>query len=250
MGAPKYLDIYESLKRRCQKEAVGVRLPSERALAQEFSASVMTVRRALSRLSEEGWVRRNAGSGTYVNRPTVYVGPWLTSFTEDMTRRGLRPSSEVLRFETVVPDVQTVARLALRPGEKAVLLERLRHADGEPMCHEIGIYPARFSDVLQQGDLEGSTHKALAESGTVPRSTERSVRAVVAPESECSLLGLPSNSPALEITDVFSDALGQPMQYVRSRYRFDRYEVLTVIDDKSNSVSRSRLPTGSGPSPE
>lgn len=249
MGAPKYLYIHEALKDRCQEEEPGSRLPSERALAREFNASVMTIRRALSRLEEEGWVRRIAGSGTYVSRPTVYVGPWLTSFTEDMTRRGLRPSSEVLRFETVVPDVQTVAVLALRPQEKAVLLERLRYADGEPMCHEIGIYPAHFSEALQKGDLKGSTHKALAEVGTVPHRTERSVRAVVVPENECVLLGLPSNSPALEITDAFYDILGKPMQYARSRYRFDRYEVLTVIDNKSNSSSRSRLPAVAERSP-
>ncbi|AVG23462.1 GntR family transcriptional regulator [Pontimonas salivibrio] len=208
---------------------MGSRLPAERQLAEEFGVSVMTVRHALGVLADDGWVRRSAGSGTFVSRPTVSMGPSLTSFTQDMMRRGFTPSSTVIRAEVVTPDLDTVTRLGLRPGEMAFLVERLRYADGEPMCHEIGLFPQHLGALLQNQDLEGSLHRALSEHGVVPRSTQRSVRAVVAMNRECELLDLPINSPALEIVDVFSDALSRPIHYVRSRYRFDRYEVLTNI---------------------
>ena len=229
MNQPKYLEILAVLRERCSSLAVGVRLPAERALAEEFGVSVMTVRRSLAALQDEGWVRRAPGSGTYVGRPTVTMGPTLTSFTEDMRRRGIRPSSTVLRFEPVTPDLETVTNLSLRPGEGALLLERLRYADGEPMCHEMGLYPERFGDALAGADLTGSVHEALSEVAAVPDSTFRRVRALVLPPVECELLGLPLDSPGLEIVDTFYDATGRPVQHVRSRYRFDRYEVLTCI---------------------
>jgi len=232
MAPPKYLAIVASLKERCQGLTVGSRLPSERALAEEFGVSVMTVRHALGRLADEGWIRRSAGSGTFVSRPTVLMGPRLSSFSEDMARRGLTAGSQVLRLESVTPDLEVVARLALRPQEPAVLLERLRSADGEPMCHEISLFPGRLQAALYSADLTGSAHAALAAAGVMARSAERSVRAVVAPERECELLKLPSGSPALEIVDLFTDTMGRPMQYARSRYRFDRYEVRTVIDGR------------------
>ncbi|MFH5823833.1 GntR family transcriptional regulator [Georgenia sp. AZ-5] len=226
---PKYLEIVTRVRERCSSMPVGARLSSERALAEEFGVSVMTTRQALARLEDEGWVRRAPGSGTYVSRPTVTMGPTLTSFSEDMRRLGLTPSAVVLRFEPIAPDLDTVAHLSLRPGEGAVLLERLRLADGEPMCHEVGVYPDRFADALRDADLTGSVHEALATTGTVPDSTFRRVRTVVLSQRECDLLGLPQNSPALEIVDTFSDAMGRPMQHVRSRYRFDRYEVASTI---------------------
>ncbi len=230
MSAPRYIEILDQLRDRCSALPPGSRLASERALAEEFDVSAMTVRQSLALLADEGWVHRAPGSGTYVSRPTVTMGPSLTSYTEDMRRLGLHPSSTVLRFETIKPDLDTVTRLALRPSEQAIVIERLRFADGEPMCHEIGVYPARLGEILAGADLTGSLHEALAQHGIAPYSTFRRVRAVVAPERECELLGLPADSPALEISDTFSDALGQPFQHVRTRYRFDRYEVLSKID--------------------
>lgn len=237
MGQPKYLGILEALRQRCSSLPVETRLPSERALADEFRVSVMTIRQSLAGLQDEGWVRRAPGSGTYVSRPTVAIGPTLTSFTEDMRRRGLRPSSTVLRLEPVTPDLETVTHLSLRPGEGAWLLERLRCADGEPICHEVGLYPARFAEALTDADLTGSVHEALARAGAVPDATFRRVRALVLPPAECDLLDLPSGSPGLEIVDTFSDVTGRPLQHVRSRYRFDRYEVLTSITRISNNQS-------------
>lgn len=229
MTVPKYVEIYRALRQRCQQEAIGTRLSSERALAQEFGVSPMTVRQALSRLAEDGWITRSVGSGTYVARPTVAIGPTLTSYTQDMQRRGLSSYSTVLALETVAPDLETRTRLDLRPGEMAVYLERLRYAENEPMCHEVALFPGRLETVLHEADLTGSVHAVLSDANVRPRSIERNVRAVVASARECQLLELPPSSPALEIIDVFTDTLGRKMQYARSRYRFDRYEVLSII---------------------
>ncbi|OJX97482.1 MAG: hypothetical protein BGO96_06170 [Micrococcales bacterium 73-15] len=230
MSTPKYVTIARELRRRCQQLAAGSRLPPERTLAHEFGVSVMTVRQALGQLVDDGWVNRTAGRGTFVTRPTVSMGPTLTSFTVDMRRRGLEPSSTVLRVERVVPDLETVAALGIRPGESTLLVERLRRADGEPICHEVSLFPERVAEQLLAGRLDQSVHEILVASGAEPRSSERSVRAVVAGGRECELLELPPGSPALEIIDLFSDVTGRPVQHARTRYRFDRYEVRSLIE--------------------
>lgn len=230
MAEPKYAEIGARLRERCGGLAVGSRLPSERALAGEFGVSAMTVRQALALLVEEGWITRRPGSGTFVSRPTVRMGPSLTSFSEDMRRLGLRPGARVLRFEPVVRDLETVTHLALRPGQEAILLERLRTADDEPMCHEVSVFPSRLGEALTDHDLSGSVHELLAAAGTAPYAVFRRVRATVIPPREAQLLGVPERSPTLEIVDTFSDAFHRPIQHVRSRYRFDRYEVLSTIE--------------------
>lgn len=46
----------------------GTRLPTERALASRFGAARNTVRRAMSRLADEGLIERHVGRGTFVSK--------------------------------------------------------------------------------------------------------------------------------------------------------------------------------------
>jgi GntR family transcriptional regulator len=237
---PRYVAIADSLKDKYRKTPEGARLPSERSLSQEFGVSVVTLRHALSLLAQDGWIRKVAGSGSYVTRPTVQIGPSLTSFTEDMKRRGLAPSARVLRAETLPANAEIAENLSLRPGTHAFLLERIRYADREAMCHEIGVLPEQYGKLLEDSDLKGSIHAALAERGILIQTAQRSVRAVVASDRESHLLNLPPRSPLLEIVDVFYDAFASPIHYARSRYRFDRYEVRSNLDNLNSGQAPSQ----------
>lgn len=64
----KYKDIFESIKQSIDEGiyASGLRLPSENDLVKTYSASRVTVGRALRELQDSGYVERRAGSGTYV----------------------------------------------------------------------------------------------------------------------------------------------------------------------------------------
>lgn len=66
-----YHFIYESLLSRieCHALAPGMQLPSEKDLVNEFGASRMTVRRALTRLEEDGRIFRRSGVGSFVKVP-------------------------------------------------------------------------------------------------------------------------------------------------------------------------------------
>ncbi|GAB3976857.1 GntR family transcriptional regulator [Plantactinospora veratri] len=101
MSTPKHVAITNALREQCRNLPVGSRLPSEKDLAVRFEVSRMTVRQALDALATDGRVERVPGLGTFVRRPTVAMGPNLSSFTEDMRSRGLRPSSRLVAIEEV-----------------------------------------------------------------------------------------------------------------------------------------------------
>jgi GntR family transcriptional regulator len=229
MVTPKHVAITNALREHCRDLPVGSRLPSEKEFAVQFEVSRMTVRQALDALEAEGRVERVPGSGTFVRRPTVAMGPNLTSFTEDMCARGLLPSSRLVAFEEVAAPQETADDLGVETDSMVIRMERLRFADHEPMCLEVAYLPMRFQRVLDDADLEGSLHEVLAKAGTVIASGSRRVRAVTAPSRDAQLLGLPELAPALEIIDVFCDANRRPVHRSRSRYRFDRYEVMTEL---------------------
>lgn len=221
----KHAAITTRLREELRSKPVGTRLPPERDMAQRFEVSRMTLRQALDQLEAEGRIERVRGSGTFTRRPTVAMGPTLTSFTEDMRARELVPSSRLLGFTRVVAEPAVQHALGLSPDDEVVSMERLRFADGEPICVEVAHFPARLQRLLEAVDLEQSVHAALIADGVVPSSVVRHVRAVVGDPRETRLLGLPPGAPALEVLDIFADSSGRPIQHARSRYRFDRYEV-------------------------
>jgi GntR family transcriptional regulator len=229
MPTPKHVAITNALREECRELPVGSRLPSEKELAVRFEVSRMTVRQALDALADEGRVERVPGLGTFVRRPTVAMGPSLTSFSEDMRARGLRPSSRLIGLEEVTAPPEVAPDLAVDVGSPVIRLERLRFADEDPMCLEEAHLPARFQRVLDDADLEESLHEVLAKAGTVVTTARRRVRAVPAPSRDAQLLGLPEHAPALEIVDVFFDAGRRPVHRSRSRYRHDRYEVMSDL---------------------
>ena len=47
----------------------------------------------IDELVREGLLRRRHGSGTYVSEPKIALPLTMTSFTEDMARRGMRPAA-------------------------------------------------------------------------------------------------------------------------------------------------------------
>jgi GntR family transcriptional regulator, arabinose operon transcriptional repressor len=68
VSPPKYRQVYEALLRQIVSGEVpaGGRLPSEADLVQQFSASRITVARALRELQLAGLIERRAGSGSFV----------------------------------------------------------------------------------------------------------------------------------------------------------------------------------------
>jgi len=76
-----------------ERFGVGNAIPSERQLSADLGVSRLTVRAALDELVREGYLVRRRGSGTFVREPKIAQELTMTSFSEDMLRRGMRPAA-------------------------------------------------------------------------------------------------------------------------------------------------------------
>src|SRR5712692_3301745 len=119
-----------------ERLAVGEAIPSERKLSQEMGISRLTLRAALDDLVREGHLDRRQGSGTFVSQPKMTQQLTLTSFSEDMRRRGMQPGSRTLELATGPAGARLARRLQVSPEEQVVRIKRLRLADGESMAVE------------------------------------------------------------------------------------------------------------------
>src|ERR687884_1007121 len=79
--------------------AVGDAIPPERKLATELGVSRPTLRAVIDELVREGMLLRRHGSGTFVAEPKIALPLTMTSFSEDMARRGMVAGSRVLSFD-------------------------------------------------------------------------------------------------------------------------------------------------------
>ena len=115
---------------------MGDAIPSERHLSQQFGLSRMTVRQAVDTLVTDGVLVREQGRGTFVAPQRIDFEMRLTTFGEEMRRRGMEPATTVLTAQVVAatPDVATA--LEIEPRQKVHFLYRVRSADGTPICIE------------------------------------------------------------------------------------------------------------------
>src|SRR5690606_25380699 len=90
---------------------------TEEELQKTFQVSRATVRRALQQFMDEGLLERITGKGTFIARPPLRISlPHLVSFSEEITSRGMLPSTQVLN-KGVVPVPDAVAEmLRMAPG--------------------------------------------------------------------------------------------------------------------------------------
>lgn len=205
-------------------------LPSERDLMQRYSVSRMTVRRAVERLTQEGRVYRVQGAGTFVADPaTISKSLHLTSFSEDIRGRRMVPDSRLLVLERAEADLDCARDLFLAPGSAVVHLERLRTADGEPMCLEnVWLPEALVPGLVDQGEPH-SLYVWLERAGAAPETADQTIRATVVGPREAALLDVPPQFPALLVERVTRDIRGRAVERAVSLYRADRYDYRLTI---------------------
>lgn len=234
-GAPREPKYYR-LKRSLLAELVrtlepGQAIPPERTLAQRFTTSRTTVRQALQELVAEGRLERFQGRGTFVAQPKVAQRLQLTSYTEDMRAQGLEPGSRLLAMDVVAADADLAKRLGIRRGMRVVRIERLRMANGAPMAIEATHLAAtRFPGLLEKLGGDASLYETLAaDYGVNLVEAEETIETALASPSEADRLGTEVGLPLLMLSRHSFDADGDPIEWVRSLYRGDRYKFVARL---------------------
>lgn len=234
---PLYIQVKEALLAEIRSGRYGPhdRLPSERELSERFDVSRMTVRQALLDLARDGAVYTRVGKGTFVAAPKIDQQlRTLTSFSQDIRAWGGQPSSLVLEARELAASDEVAAALHIAPGAPVILLSRLRLADNLPLAIETAKLPAARCPGLLRHDFRTASlyHVLRTEYGIEPAQAEQVIEAALATPREAELLGVTPPAAVLRMQRLTRDADGQPIEYVHSTYRSDRYKfrsVLTVV---------------------
>ena len=224
---PLYYQLKEMLRSwiTAGKFDTGGQVPPERELVEKYGVSRMTVRRALSELVNEGLLVREQGRGSFVVRPRVQEQlRHLTSFTEDMKLRGFPTKSKITDFR-IVTDETVTTKMEIPADEELVRLQRIRFVKKEPIALQTAFVRSQFCpNLVEQGLVDGSLYKTLEERyGLRLGRAVQTIEAKPADEYEEKMLGVKIGQPVLGLERLTYLQNGQPIEYVRSTYRGDRY---------------------------
>jgi GntR family transcriptional regulator len=158
----------------------------------------------------------------------------MTSFSEDMRRRGMAPGSRTLSMATELAGARLGRLLHVSPGEEILVIKRLRLADGETMAIETLHLPATLVPGLTPADLDGSFYDLLRERyGLAIASGTQAIEPTVTNEEESAALGVPLHSPAFLFERTSRDQVDRTVEFVHSVYRGDRYRIVTELSRPS-----------------
>ncbi|HUE66753.1 MAG TPA: GntR family transcriptional regulator [Candidatus Acidoferrum sp.] len=230
----RVLDLIEAIE-------VGDPIPAERHLAVELGVSRLTLRAAIDELVRDGYLDRRHGSGTYVTEPKIAQPLTLTSFSDDMRRRGMAPGSRTLELTVTVAGARLAHRLEVSPEAKLVRVKRLRLADGKPMAMEVLHVPEVLVPGLTRADFEDhSFYELLRERyGITIASGTQSIEPTVTSEEESEVLGVPLHTPAFLFERTTVSESGRIVEFVRSIYRGDRYRLVADLVPQRSRNGRS-----------
>jgi GntR family transcriptional regulator len=219
------LDLVDQLE-------VGQAIPSERQLSADFGVSRLTVRAALEDLVREGYLVRRRGAGTFVSEPKIAQELTMTSFTDDMRERGMRPASRTLELRVAPAGARLGRLLRVSPSEPITIASRLRLADGESMAIETLHVRESFVPGLSAPDLEQhSFYELLRDRYAIEIvGGEQTIEPTVTDEDESHALGVPLHSPAFRFERITHGQTGDVIEFVESVYRGDRYKLVTSLN--------------------
>jgi GntR family transcriptional regulator len=231
--------IAEELRARIARGELtaGDKLPSERALAEEYGAARNTAREAIRILAEQGLVTAKHGKGVFVREPQRLFRfgsdrysiknreTGLTPFRLETKRQGKTARIEVPSIAREVPPADIAERLNVSRDDASVV-HRENHyfADDEPV-QIVSTYirweEARGTLLMEKKSGPNGIYGRLEELGHVMTRVRDEISARMPTPEEASVLGLLSGVPVLEVLHTSLDQDGDPFEVTRYVHRAD-----------------------------
>ncbi|WP_130811722.1 GntR family transcriptional regulator [Olsenella sp. Marseille-P4559] len=222
---PRYLTVAEVLRKMIYNYELepGERIPSEHELMDRFDIARGTARHAIKLLVEEGLLKQAHGRGTFVSSPDIThnVGDFPLSFAQSLTQQGKEFTTRLAYSKVEVPPPAMQVALDIRPGYKALYLERVRMVEGAPLLAQESWVSLVECSGIERSDFERDTLFDCIErcSGRRVKSSVMTYSARNSGPKYASILGCDESTALLVLEQVMSLDDGRPVSWDRTWLR-------------------------------
>ncbi|WP_166418568.1 GntR family transcriptional regulator [Cochlodiniinecator piscidefendens] len=231
-AGPRYVQLRRRIEEGIASGLLPIEspLPPEREVAAITTLSRVTVRKAIQELVDKGSVVQKQGSGSFIQDSTLRVEQslsQLTSFTEDMSNRGMESHSVWLERGVFLTSSEEAKALNLEPEHSVARIARLRHAQDRPIAIERASLPL---DLLPNPlAVTSSLYEVLGQDGNRPERATQKISAVNLSEADAELLDVTPNAAGLKIERTSFLSSGRVVEFTRSLYRGDAYDFVAEM---------------------
>jgi GntR family transcriptional regulator len=230
---PLYHRIYAVMRERIVKDYYPADrpIPSEAELAESFSVSRITVRKAMEMLTAERLVTRTRGRGTFItdrtkarglNRAVVSNINSLFSYLNDV---GKGTRLKVVSLDRGEAPPRICAQMNVTPTTQLVRAVRVRLLDKRPYSLSIAYLLPEIGGMLKRQDLARiSMIDLVQDAGAFVEQVEQTMTATLADDYAARHLEIPIGAPLMKMNRLFFNAELTPFYAAEIFYCADRYE--------------------------
>jgi len=227
---PKYNVIFQILRHRIEQGEYKFLslLPSENALAIEFSCTRNTVRKALALLAGQGHILTMQGRGVQViyrrppipsRPPSTFLLGGIESLREAADRNGFSLRTRMLSLEESYVDRELAKRCGMAVGEVVLRVRRLRLLNDVPLILDENVFLKSIVPSLNKTIVESSIYAHLEHKlGVTVGSATRTVTVEPATGDDVELLHLGGLGCIVAVTSSTFDTNGLLFEYTVSRH--------------------------------
>lgn len=232
---PLYQQLKEHIIEKIDKKIwkPGEKIYSENQLYKIFGVSRNTAIKAIEDLVQEGILYRVQGKGTFVSLPKIEQSlSAFYSFSQVLSKKGLKPKDIVLDVKIIEASHKVAKELEMDKGDKVVALQRLRHANEEPIILETSYLPKNIIDDADKLKLVGYTplYDILnIHFNVVVNTAKETFEPILIREEEKHHLEVEAGSPALLLERIAYDTSKRPVEFCKSIVRGDRCKFYTEL---------------------
>jgi GntR family histidine utilization transcriptional repressor len=201
------------------------RVPSENELVESMRVSRMTANRALRELTDEGYVERIAGRGTFVAdfRARSHVLE-VQNIADEVSRRGHQHRCETIKKTQDNASTEVAAALQIQTGTEVFHLILVHYENDLPIQIEDRFIVAEFAPGCLQQDFATITPSAFLTAIAPLQEAEQVVRAAMPDAVVRDRLQMEAAEPTLLVTRR-TWAHGHPVTFAKLHHPGSRFEL-------------------------
>lgn len=234
-ATPIYMQVVEYLRENIASGAweEASKIPSEVDLMSTLGVSRGSIKKAISKLVDEGLLEQIQGKGTYVKSKDISfpLTEGLISFSESLSEQGLSFETSILDCKVCKCDEDISKHLGIAEGSNYLHLERVRSVEGEPVMFIENNINMALVPGIETADFVNEGLFAIIErlSGHQIEYSKTSFVAKLADTQRANALGLSTQSPLLQqLQTVYLDN-DSAIEYARVWLKSSRFQLGTVF---------------------
>jgi|SRR5665648_4489 len=231
---PLYHVVKEDIKRQIDRQELNPDdyILTEGELSSRYKVSRVTVRRAVEDLIAEGVLQREHGkTAMVVNKSIPRSLNHLGGLHEELTKLGVKCSSYILNSEVIKADEMLAQKMDIEINSPLIRFERLRYANGNPLCHQV-VYVNK--SLCPDLDVIALNNTSLYETFEKSFHLEidyatQTISSVVSSYKLAALLELPERASMLYIRRLTYLKDKHCLEYSESHYVASRYNLSMTL---------------------